>query len=112
MKKLFAGIFILTMIAVAGIISPASAADTIKDIQISSTHTAIDKNGNEYVRLIIQEPRELNGFKYNADVVVMAFGTAVARAKQLKAGDTIKAVLAENMYQGKKNYRVQQFLTQ
>ncbi len=82
------------------------AADKIIQTSIEKVTTKLDKNGNEYVQIIIKEGRELNGVKYKTDVVVMCFGSTADAAKDLKVGDPLKAVVAENEYRGRLNYNL------
>ena len=88
----------------------AMAADKILNDPIESATTAIDKNGNEYVRIIINEERKLQGVAYTVGVPVMAFGSQAEKAKALKAGDTLKAVVASRGYKGNTRYTIRAFL--
>lgn len=108
MKKfmqVFAVIAALCMLA-----TPALALDKIMNDKIQSATVAIDKNGNKYIRLIVQEERKLQGTSYTIGVPVMVFGNLVEPAKALKAGDTLKAVVASREYQGNTSYTVRAFL--
>jgi len=87
-----------------------TAADLILDTEIQSMAIANDKNGNEYVRFIIQEEKSLNGVSYTADTVVMCFGSAVAKAKTFSEGDTLKAIASQNEYRGRMNYNILAFV--
>jgi hypothetical protein len=101
---------IIALSLVIGICSIASASDKLLDTEVKQVTIAQDKNGNDYGRIIIVENRELNGVKYTTDVVCMAFGSTVDGAKKLSAGDTIKAVVAENEYRGRLNYNIISFI--
>ena len=107
MRKFLA---VLAMICFVASAIPALAADKILNDKIQSATTAIDKNGNQYVRLIVAEKRKLQGTEYTVGVPVMAFGNMVTKAKALKAGDKIKAVVASRTYQGNVSYTVRAFL--
>ena len=110
--KQFKSLFIL-FIAIALCISfasTASAKDKVLKSEVQSISIQDDRNGNPYGRIIIAEPRELNGVLYTADVAVMCFGSTVDGAKLLSDGDAFTAIVSENMYQGRKNYGVIQFL--
>ena len=112
MRKLFMAISIMAIMAVMtlSISSQVYAQDIMLDTKISQAVTKLDKNGNEYTRFIIQEARELNGVKYNTDVVVMAFGSIVAKAKTYAAGDMLKAVAGSSEYRGNLNYSIKAFV--
>lgn len=92
--------------AVFCVTTGASAADKILNTTVEQSAVKLDKNGNEYVQLIIKEDRNLNGIDYKTDVVVMCFGSSVMSAKNLKAGDALKAIVAENEYRGRLNYNM------
>jgi len=93
MKNLLAiHVFMLTAILILVIASMARAEDRVLQIKVDSATTALDKNGQEYVRLIVTEPRTLNGIQYQKSLPVMAFGATVADAKSFQAGDMLKAV--------------------
>lgn len=88
----------------------AQAADTIVTGKIETVTVATDKNGNEYVRIIIPEKRSLNGIEYEAGVAIMAFSELANQAKALKPGDQLKAICASRDYQGRKSYTVLAFV--
>jgi hypothetical protein len=92
------------------IVTVASAKDKVLKSTVASVSIQDDRNGNSYGRIIISEPRELNGVTYTADVAVMCFGSTVTGAQSLSEGDAFSAIVSENMYQGRKNYGVIQFL--
>jgi len=80
------------------------AADTMLKAPISSVNTLVDKNGAPYVRIVVTEDRILDGVKYQAEVLVMAFGSQATVAEKLKAGDELKAIVNGREYQGNKSY--------
>ena len=93
------------------IVNPnAYAEDVLVESKIINMSVKIDKNGNEYVRFIIKETKELNGLTYQADTAVMAFQTSVIAAKKLSEGDTLKAICSKNEYKGRLNYNIIQIL--
>ena len=107
MRKVLAVLALVSFLAVPAV---AMAADKILNTKITSATTAIDKNGNQYVRLLISEQRNLKGVKYDVEVPVMIFGAMVNKAKGLKSGDKIKAVVASREYQGRTSYTVRALL--
>ena len=86
------------------------AADIVIDAKIDSATTAIDKNGNEYVRFIVNETRTIQGVSYEVGVAVLAFGGVVKAAKSLKDGDTLKAICSQREFQGRKSYTILKLL--
>ena len=106
-NRLFAVILVISILAFA---SFAAAADLMLDTTIKTATVATDKNGNEYVRFIIVENKELNGIAYKADTVVMCFGSIVESAKGYSDGDPLKAIASTNEYKGRTNYSVIAFV--
>ena len=84
----------------------ASAQDVLLNAKIQDVVTALDKNGNEYVRVIVNEERTLQGISYNVGVPVMAFGPQVEKAKGLKTGSVLKAICDKREVRGKVSYTV------
>jgi hypothetical protein len=70
-----------------------AAGDRIVTGTLKAVTVATDKNGKEYVRLILPEEKVLNGIKYTGESLVMAFGNTVAQAKLLKAGQPVKMIV-------------------
>ena len=103
----------LTILAVAAVvfavfmaITPmlAHAGDKMITAKADSVTVLNDRNGNEYVRIIITETRTLEGMEYAKGIPVMAFGDLVERAKTLKAGDEFTAVVSTREFQGRESY--------
>lgn len=110
MKKFSSVLAIVAALAIMFIgIGAAMAADVELNSKISSVKIALDKNGNEYVRFIIAEKKDLNGFAYETEAAVMVFGGAVATAKTMKAGDTLSAICNQGEYKGRTSYTVLAF---
>ena len=103
MKKLFAIISIICLMTIA---APAIALDVMLQAPITDVQTMLDKNGNEYVRVIVAETRTLNGIKYQTETPVMAFGTQVDSAKALKAGQDFKGICASRVYKDRISYTI------
>ncbi len=113
MNKLMKSILTICMIAcfVTVVFNTAAiAGDQLIDTKIEKILVKVDKNGADYVIIIIKENRVLNGINYKADVVVTAFGTQVEGASKLTEGDNLKAICQETSYQGSKNYKLVQLL--
>jgi hypothetical protein len=105
-------LFVLALIMIIGLafVNTASAQEKLLDTEIQQMVIKKDKNGDEYVRFIIKEPRNFNGIDYEMEIVTMAFGSTVTKAKTLKEGDTLKAIAQVGEYQGSTNYRILQIL--
>ena len=100
--------FIIASLAIAGM---ANAEDKMLTTKIDSATVALDKNGQEYVRLIVTEPRSLNGIDYMKSLPVMAFGATVADAKAYQAGDQLKAIANyRKLPDGRESYTVISFI--
>lgn len=82
------------------------AADQLINAKIGSVIEKLDKNGNPFSVVIIEEQRTLNGVSYAAEVVGTAFRAAHEQAKQLKPGDTVKMIAEEREYNGSKAYTI------
>lgn len=90
----------------------AYGEDVVLKAPVESAETMIDKNGNEYVRLIITETRELGGVEYDAGVPVMAFGDAVAQAKDIAVGDQLAVVADKSGFEGRTSYSIRAFINE
>jgi hypothetical protein len=88
----------------------ALAADAMLETTIDSVTIAMDKNGNEYVRAIITEPRELNGVSYNRSLPLMFFGPMVEAGKQLKAGDQVRVIASYREFDSRPSYTALQLV--
>lgn len=104
-------ITILSIIAIISLATVAMAADVVINSKVQSTTTELDKNGNEYVRVIINKTYKLQGVEYEKGVAVMAFREHVPAIKQLKAGDTLKAICSEREYKGRTSYTILKLLS-
>ena len=107
MKRLIAVLVILTFVLTANVVL---AEDMILKAKIASATESVDKNGNEYVRFIIDENRTLQGQSYTVGVPVMAFADSVTQAKTLKEGDTLNAIVKKREWQSRQSYTILSFL--
>jgi len=104
MKKLIA---IATIAIVAASINIAAAKDVMmRDQLVKAVTVAYTKDaGNEYVRIIISEPRSLNGVKYTVGVAMMVFEADLLDvAKSLKPGAKFSCVADKGSYKGRTSY--------
>ena len=107
MKKLTCVLVILSFFLFIG---NAVAEDMILKTKITSATESVDKNGNSYMRFIVDEQRTLQGVQYTVGVPVMAFATTYEKAKDLKAGDTLNAIVKKREWQSRESYTILSFL--
>jgi hypothetical protein len=110
MKRAAYLVIVSVVISMSISIGIAFAQDKVLDNKIESVTIDKDKNGNEYVRFIVEEARELSGIKYNTSVAVMAFGETVQAAKSYREGQSLKAVVSSREYQGRVSYTILAFV--
>ena len=82
----------------------AFSQDMLLTAKIEDVAVALDKNGKQYVRLIVNEKRTLEGIAYEVGVPVMAFGSQVKEAKTLKKGEILKAICDKREKDGRTSY--------
>ena len=105
MRKLSVLLAIVMIIAVATVASAEVFETTLERVDI-----ATDKNGNEYVRLIVPLNRAEGGISYTKSVPAMCFGEKlVEQARGLKAGDSVKFAGDLGKYQGRESITVHAF---
>lgn len=104
MKKTHTAVSALIVILILSIVGIASAEDKLIDTKIDSIVTKLDKNGDEYTRIMIQEKRELSGVKYDATVPVMCFQPVSDQVKLMTKGTKIKMVVKSQEYKGSTSY--------
>ena len=105
MRRLFTlSIIIVMLFGVA--LAAANAQDVVLEVTVKSVTQDTDKNGNPYIRFIVDESRMLKGVSYTTGVPVMAFRDMINEVKGIKAGDTLHAIAAERFFQGRKSYTI------
>ena len=106
-KMLTLFVVLLSLFAFTGIVMA-------EDMQLNTTvERAIvkkDKNGAPYVRVLIQDKRELNGVEYEKATSAMAFGDLVPQASKLKKGDKLNAIVAKSEFRGGTSYQILKIL--
>jgi hypothetical protein len=90
----------------AAISETALAEDLLLTAKIQDVVLALDKNGRQYVRVIVNEERSLKGITYEVGVPIMAFGSHVEKAKTLKKGETLRAICDRRESQGRVSYTI------
>jgi hypothetical protein len=103
MKK-FAALFVV--IAILCCVGIASAKDIVINQEIKAIAFKNDKNGNQYVRIFVEQDRTLNGISYKRDIALMGFGDVVAPLKAYKKGQKVKLVVSEGEFRGNPSYRI------
>ena len=103
-------LIMLSIVALLFIATSTMAADVIIKAKIQSVTIAVDQNGNQYIRFIVDETRKMQGVEYEVGVAVMAFRGTVEAAKILKDGDILKAICSEREYQGRRSYTILKLL--
>ena len=108
MRRIKSSVMILcfAVILAASMLMPvkALAEDVLLNAKIQDLSIALDKNGKQYVRIIVNEERSLKGIAYEVGVPVLGFGGHAEKAKILKKGDTLKAVCGRRESQGRVTY--------
>ena len=108
-RKLYVVIGVLLLLSM--VIVPATmAAEALIDLKITDKVIAMDKNGNEYVRIIVGETKSIQGVEYEVGVAAMAFGSHVDQAKTLNIGDNLKAIVNSRQYNGRQSYTILKIL--
>lgn len=88
-------------------VSTPMAGEIMLTGTINNTTTAMSKAQKEYVRIILDTDKTLNGVKYQTQSVVMAFEPEiVAKAKSYKKGDAFSAVCSSKEYNGRTSYQI------
>lgn len=90
--------------------SSAQAAEKVMDATVDTLTESIDKNGDPYIRIIVQELKEIQGNKYEVGVPVMCFRDTVVKARELSPGDSFKAIVQPREYQGRSSYTLLKWL--
>ena len=98
---------ILVLVFTAILAPTVHAADKVINAKIDTISQHIDKNGAPYTRIMILEPRELQGIRYETGIPVMAFGSLHEEASKLTPDTMFKAVVSERTYQGRTSYTLQ-----
>ena len=110
MKKLITLITALTIVA-ASFTLVAAKDVVLKDQTIKDVTIAFTKHNSEYVRIIISEPRELDGVKYTVGVALMCFEKdLLENAKAFGPGDTVSCIADKGSYKGRTSYTLRAFI--
>ena len=106
MRKSLIALSIIIVMLLGVTLAAANAQDVVLEVTVKSVTQDTDKNGNPYIRFIVDESRMLKGVSYTTGVPVMAFRDMINEVKGIKAGDTLHAIAAERFFQGRKSYTI------
>lgn len=98
--------FLMLLLSVMSAPAPAFGGEKIIDLPIENKVTAMDRNGNEYTRLIVTASRSLQGVDYTVGVPAMAFGNVNDSVKDLEIGDNLKAIVSERVFNGRSSMTI------
>ena len=82
------------------------AKEAVLDVTITSMVEKVDKNGNAYIRFIADMPKTLQGQSYVVGTPIMAFGGAVEKAREYKAGDNLKCIAKYREFGSSESYTI------
>jgi hypothetical protein len=109
MKRFIGVIGLMALLLLIGFVwcsTPAHATEQLLTFKAESVSVLKDKNGAEYVRIIMSETKSSNGITYKSSAPINAYRELVADAMKIKPGDTVTCMADKNEYQGKTFYRV------
>ena len=99
------------IIALAIPTSSHAAGDEILTFKADTMVESLDKNGNVYTRFIIPRKTSFSGIEYTYGVPAMAFGAQHVKAKSIKQGSNVKAIVSyRKMNDGRESYTIRKFL--
>ena len=101
MRKLLVPLCIIGLLLFAAM---SAHADTLITANVESVTTFLDTNGDMVARVIVTENKNLQGHDYTVGTPVMAFREHVEMVQDLKAGDTLKAICAMRVFNGRTSY--------
>jgi hypothetical protein len=87
------------------------AKEQMIENEIAEVALKLDKNGNQFVKLIIKKEKELDGVKYEVLRPVLAFGAWIETCRKLKPGMILKAICVANRFKGHKVYKIHGMLS-
>ena len=89
----------------------ASAEDVLINTKASKVLAdKIDKNGNPFTVIFIQEERTLSGVAYTAETPVFAMGPAKDEATKISAGEAFKAIVSKRLTNGDVTYTLRKVI--
>ena len=108
-RNLVLFVAILAIVSFMWAATPARAEDVVLKFKPSSVSILKDRSGNEYVRFIMPDSKELSGIRYSAGISVNAYREMVEQAKALKPGQEVTVVASKREYNGSTYYTILAF---
>jgi hypothetical protein len=110
MKKIaFFALFVCLI--VPAFIETVQAEDVIINAKASKVlQDKIDKNGNPFAVIFIQEERTLSGIAYTAEAPIFAMGPAKDEAVKVTAGESFKAIVGKRAVNGDITYTLRKVI--
>ena len=103
--------YFLAIILIVGLTATmVHAADVVLKAKITNMIEKTDRNGNQYIRFIVDQERELSGIKYTSGIPVLAFGATVEKARSYGVGDTLECIARHREYKSRESYTVMSFM--
>lgn len=107
MKKIALMALIVTLVFPALV----GAEDVILQAKASKVITdRLDKNGNPFSIIFIQEERTLSGVAYTAEAPVFAMGPAKEEAGKVITGESFKAIVSKRQVNGDVTYTLRKII--
>jgi len=102
------------LLAIFVLIFAVNAMAEVIETTVNEVVVKTDKNGKEYVRLIIPITKSESGITWDDTVPAMVFSNGentslVEYAKTLKPGDKIKCAVKKRIYQGSEYFTILKF---
>jgi hypothetical protein len=89
----------------------AMAEDVLIDTKASKVLAEkVDKNGQPFSVIFIQEERILSGVAYTAETPVFAMGPAKDEATKVAAGEAFKAIVSKRLNNGDVTYTLRKVI--
>jgi saccharopine dehydrogenase-like NADP-dependent oxidoreductase len=100
------GLVVMATVFALMLAIPAFAGERIVDLPITQKVVALDKNGQEYTRLIVTENKVIQGVSYPLGIPAMGFGEMHISLQDLNVGDNLKAVVQDRNFQGRSSLTI------
>jgi hypothetical protein len=100
MKNIITAIAILLIVTFVWCATPARAEQPLT-FKPESVTVLKDKNGNEYVRMLVSEKKTQSGVSYSQSTTINAYRDLVPAASKIKPGQEVTAIVEKREYQGR-----------
>ena len=108
--KIFAIVPLMATFVMLVMFGIAFGAEELVTGEITQVVRAVDKNGADYTRLIVNFDRKIEGTDYTVGLPVMAFGEHAEAAAALSEGDTLKAICSKRMFNDRESFTIVKLL--